>query len=291
MKAKIIQIKADLFKLKLDDKEIEAKASKLFKLNNIDLKVGDLVDATIYPDGFCYIEKRYDRSNDLIRPNVANIDKAIVCVSVKEPDFNQNLLDRFLSILFFNNINVEIIFTKWDLLNIDEEKQMDSIFNYYQGIGYNCNKTSSKNKSVKDALIKIIGNDICVITGQSGVGKSTLINILDENLKLETGEISKKLNRGKHTTRYTTLYKIGNGYIVDTPGFGNLDFIGMSEADLSHSFVEIFEASKTCKYKGCLHQTEPHCHVKELVNDNKINKERYNNYLSFLNIIKQNRKY
>lgn len=288
MKAKIIQIQADLFKLDIEHKEVNAKASKLLKLRNTDLKVGDIVEAKIYPDGFCYIEKRYERFNDLIRPSVANIDKAIVCVSVKEPDFNQNLLDRFLSVLFFNNIDVVILFTKWDLLMNNE---LDYLFDYYQSIGYECYKTTTKNKSVKDLILKIVENKICVITGQSGVGKSSLLNLVDENLKLETAEISLKLNRGKHTTRYTTLYKIGSGYIVDTPGFGNLDFIGMNEVDLSHSFVEIFEASKDCKYKGCLHDNEPHCHVKELVEKGIINKERYNNYLSFLKIVKQNRKY
>lgn len=292
MKAKIIQIQADLFKVKFNDSIQNAKASKLLKLKNIDLKVGDEVEINQYNDGFCYIEKRYPRKNDLVRPVVANIDKAIVCVSVKEPEFNQNLLDRFLSILFFNNIDCVIVFTKMDLLKTQNEiEYINNIYEYYQSIGYECYQTTNTNKSIKEVFVKIVDNKICVITGQSGVGKSTIINLIDESLKLETGEISLKLNRGKHTTRYTTLYPIFNGYIVDTPGFGNLDFIGMNELDLSHSFVEIFKASADCKYKGCLHENEPHCHVKELVDKGLINKERYNNYLSFLKIVKQNRKY
>ena len=291
MQGRIIQIRADIFKVASGNVIKDAKASKLFKLNKIDLKVGDEVIFQEYMDGLWYIEKRLERRNDLVRPAVSNIDQAIVCISVKEPAFNQNLLDRFLTILAFNNIDATILLTKWDLLTLAEQTKMEEITHYYQAIGYECFQTTIKNATFRRTLEKLIAGKMCVITGQSGVGKSSLINILDESLKLETAEISTKLNRGKHTTRYTTIYQIGSGYLIDTPGFGNLDFTGLDEASLSHSFFEIFQASASCKYKGCLHDTEPGCHVKELVAQNIINKERYENYLSFLKIIKQTRKY
>ena len=289
MQAKIIKIEADLFTCEgIDNSIYKANASKLFKLKSLDFKVGDNVELNLLENNKAYITKRYDRRNDLVRPQVANIDKAIICVSVLEPDLNLNLLDKFLCILEYSNIESVIFFTKYDLLK--ETKDIDSILKYYQSIGYECYKTTTKNNDIIKYIYKIVDNKVVVITGQSGVGKSSLINLVDPSLNLKTDEISISLNRGKHTTRFSQLIKLGNGWIIDTPGFGNIDLYDLDNQTLSHQFREFFEASKKCKYKGCLHLDEPNCYVKELVNKGVIKKSRYDSYKQFIKLNSERRK-
>ena len=293
MLGKIICLKADLFKvMDIDSKKTyDAKASGLFRMKKQDLKVGDIVVFDIIEDNKAYITEVKKRINDLVRPPIANIDLAIVAMSVKEPVFNANLLDRFLTILSFNNIEVLILFTKWDLLEESEIEDIEHIYNYYKNIGYKVLKTSTKTNIIDNELVKAIAGKVCVITGQSGVGKSSLLNIIDPSLNLETNNISYALGRGKHTTRHVELIPLLNGWIADTPGFGTMDFRGMSETDISQSFIEFFENSKECKYSGCLHKNEPNCKIKELVRNETILKTRYENYLQFIEEAKQLRKW
>ena len=285
MIGKIIKIEADLFECLVESNYLNCKATKIFQYKKQELKVGDNVEIEV-KGSINYIVKRLPRLNELTRPNIANIDKALVCVSVMEPSLNLNLLDRFLCLLAFNKIEALIIFTKWDLLKDDDLKDVQEVVNYYQSIGYQCLQTNKYNDDYKEAIYEAIKNKICVITGQSGTGKSSILNILDETLHLKTDEISKALNRGKHTTRYTRLIKIQDGWIADTPGFGNLEFEGMTEIDIAHSFVDLFEASNDCKYKGCLHLGEPGCNVKKMVSAGLIRNSRYDNYLKFIDSIK-----
>ncbi len=270
-----------------------AKASGLFRHHGEKPKVGDYVEYQLMNEDAVYITKLYNRKNDLVRPAICNIDQAFVVFSVKEPDFNTNLLDRFLTILSFNNIEAILIFTKGDLLDEEETIKIKDYEEYYEKIGYTVltvNKGADYTSFIQE-IKKYLKDKITVITGQSGVGKSTILNLLDTNLNLEVKEISQALGRGKHTTRHVELYHLYDGLLADTPGFGIMDFSGMDPIDIAHSFREFFELSNTCKYNGCLHINEPACAVKKAVAEDNILESRYSNYLSFVEEAKKLRKW
>ena len=255
----------------VDGNVITAKPLGIFRHHNCSPKVGDKV---IIENG--KISKILPRINDLIRPNVSNINKALIVTSLVEPDLNLNLLDRIIANVEYNDIESILIFSKRDLVK-DMSVYFDAL-NYYKEIGYKVYLLPDDALLIKEE----IQNNICVLAGQSGVGKSTFVNLLSD-LNIKTDSISKALGRGKHTTRHTELLRIGEGWIADTPGFGTLD-LDMSEVDLSHSFREFF-ATK-CKFNGCLHINEPGCNVKSKVENNEILKSRYENYLAFIKEIK-----
>lgn len=244
-----------------------------FRLNNQTPLVGDIV--TIDEENK-YILDIQKRKNELIRPSVANIDIAVIVTSVKDPNFDSNLLDKQLTIISYNNIVPVIYFTKLDLLNKDELNKMNQIINYYQQIGY---LVSTDHVD----LLKLIQNKIVVLTGQSGAGKSTLLNKIDPTLELKTNEISYALGRGKHTTRHTELFETNNSYIVDTPGFSKIDFHNMSNIDIRDNMKEMFDNLHKCKYSDCMHILEDGCYVKQLVENKEILESRYNNYQTFIN--------
>ncbi len=268
---------------------LKAKPRGIFRIKGDTLKVGDKVTYEI-KDGSTVITNLEKRTSDLVRPLIANIEQAFVTFSVKEPVLNLNLLDRFLTILEYNDITPIIVFNKWDLLNENELKSVLRIKSYYEKIGYKVIITSAKTKLIDD-IKTLIKDKVSVITGQSGVGKSSLLNVLDENLNLETNEISKALNRGKHTTRCAKLIKIGDGWIADTPGFGIMDFSNMTLQDLAHSFKEFFILSAKCKYNGCMHLNEPSCMIKKAVESGDILESRYLNYQQFIEEIKKQKRW
>lgn len=253
---------------------IVCKVRGKFRNNKLTPLVGDKVIIDKKEKVILEIKKR---KNELIRPRVANIDQAIIVTSVKHPNFDSFLLDKLLTIISFNNIKPIICFTKLDLLNSSETKTINNYMKYYEKIGYTV--TTNQNKK---QILSLIKDKVTVFTGQSGVGKSSLLNILDKNLKLKTNDISYALNRGKHTTRHTELFEICEGYLVDTPGFSAVDFNNMSKLDIRDNMNEMFDNLHNCKYRDCLHLKEDGCYIKKLVEEKEILESRYQNYKNFL---------
>jgi len=273
MIGKIIKQISNDYTVKLDNKIIVCKARGKFRKLGITPLVGDNVKVDIENN---YILEILDRNNELERPSISNIDQAVIVTSVKIPDFSANLLDKLLTIIEFNNIKPIICFTKLDLLNEKELEEIRSIQSYYRKIGYQV----FDNTDIE--LKNIFKNKITVFAGQSGAGKSSLLNKLDNTLNLEIGEVSIALGRGKHTTRHTELIEVLGGLIADTPGFSALDFNDMSKSDIRDNFIEFNKYKEFCEYKDCMHINENVCKIKENVENNIILKSRYDNYLKFI---------
>lgn len=269
MKGIIVKIISNDYFVESDNKVYSLKPRGKFKNNNTSLKVGDYV---IFDKDKKVLEKVLERKNTLERPFVSNIDMAFIVTSLKHPDFSLNLLDKFISFFEINNITPVICITKKDIIEKESFKSIKKILKYYKKLGYkivyNTNLFQIK---------RLIKNKVVVFTGQTGAGKSTLINKLDKNLKLETGEISKALGRGKHTTRYVSLLNVGKGKIVDTPGFSSLSLDNYNNEEIKNSFIEF--KNYNCKYKDCSHTKEDGC---KIINNKNILKSRYDNYLKFI---------
>lgn len=270
MEGKIIKIISNDYTVLSNNKKYVCKSRGKFRNSNITPLVGDEV---VFDDVNNYILEIKIRKNELVRPPVSNIDSAIIITNVK-PTFNTNLLDKLLCIIEFNNIKPIICFTKLDLLNDDELKEIKKYMEYYEKIGYEV----YDNRNI-DEIKKIFKNKITVLTGQSGAGKSTLLNKINSNLNLKTDEISLALGRGKHTTRHTELLEIEEGLVADTPGFSSLDFIGMKNEDIRDNFIEFNLYKEECKYRDCMHLNEAECGIKNNLN---IIKSRYDNYQNFV---------
>lgn len=273
MIGKIIKQISNDYTVKLDDRIIICKARGKFRKIGITPLVGDNVIVDIENN---YIMDILKRKNQLERPCVSNIDQAVIVTSVKIPDFSSNLLDKLLTVIEFNNIKPIICFTKLDLLNQKELEEIRAIQTYYKKIGYDVYENTDEN------LKEIFKDKITVFAGQSGAGKSSLLNSLDSSLHLEIGEVSIALGRGRHTTRHTELIEMLDGFIADTPGFSALDFTGMSKEDIRDNFIEFNEYKEECEYKDCMHVNEKICAIKEKVANNIILKSRHNNYLKFI---------
>lgn len=273
MVGKIIKQISNDYTVKVDNELYVCKARGKFRNIGVTPLVGDNV---VIDENNNYILEILDRKNELDRPSVSNIDQVVIVTSVKIPDFSSNLLDKLLTIIEFNNIKPVICFTKLDLLNEIELEEIEEIMDYYRKIGYEVYSNTDTN--LKD----IFKNKITVFAGQSGAGKSSLLNRLDNSLNLEIGEVSIALGRGRHTTRHTELIEVLGGYIADTPGFSSIDFRGMEKSDIRDNFIEFNEYRESCEYKDCMHINELKCAIKDKVNDNTIKLSRYENYLKFV---------
>ena len=273
MQGKIIKQISNDYTVK-SDKEYICKARGKFRKMEVSPLVGDNV---IFDEKEKYILEILPRKNELRRPSIANVDNGIIITSLKKPSFDTNLLDKMLTIISYNNITPIIIFTKSDLLSKKELAEFKVYFNYYKKIGYECYMNYELDK-----IKKIFKNKVSVFTGQSGAGKSTLLNKLDESLRLETNEISNALNRGKHTTRHTSLLLIEGGMVADTPGFSAVSFGEMTPDLIRDNMLEFNKYRDKCKYRDCMHYKEDKCEVKEKVKTGEILKSRYDNYINFI---------
>lgn len=277
MTGKIIKIISNDYTVLSNKKEYVCKSRGKFRNEKITPLVGDDV---IFDDKNNYILEIKPRKNELVRPPVSNIDQAVIITNVI-PEFNTNLLDKLLCIIEYNNIKPIIVFTKLDLLDEKELSDIKDKMKYYAKIGYDV----FDNRDL-DNIKKIFKNKITVFTGQTGAGKSTLLNKIDENLNLKTDEISKALGRGKHTTRHVELLNVCDGLVADTPGFSNLYFYDMTRENIRDNFIEFNKYKETCEYRDCMHYNEQKCGVK---NNKEILISRYENYINFIENIKDNR--
>lgn len=268
MEGTIIKLISNDYTVLCNGKTYICKARGKFRNLSISPLVGDRV--IIDPENN-YILDIKKRKNSLLRPPIANIDQAVIITSLKSPDFSANLLDKLLVNIIHNNIKPIICFTKLDLVNVEDYKEY---IDYYKKIGIDVYFNN-------DLKIKEIFKDkISVFTGQSGAGKSSFLNKLDENLNLKTNEISKALNRGKHTTRHVELLSLCGGYIADTPGFSAIELNNLTKEEIKDTFIEFRGAN--CKYRDCMHIKEDNCVVKERLNKGEILKSRYENYTKFI---------
>ena len=272
MKGQVVKVISDKFFVKVNDEIIPCKErGKLRNLKTLPL-VGDFV---MIDKEKAVIEEVLERRNMLIRPNVSNITMGFVVTSFKNPDFSTNLLDKLLVEMEINKIKPVICLTKRDLISDKEYLDYKEIIEYYKRIGYIVVENTEISK-----IKKILEGELTVFTGQTGAGKSTLLNKLFPELNLKVGEVSMALGRGKHTTRHIEIIEKDKIRVLDTPGFSALSFLEYTKEDVRNAFKEFQEYP--CIYKDCMHDKEAECKVKKAVEDNKILKSRYENYLSFL---------
>lgn len=270
---------------------VQSRARGKFRKEEIVPLVGDRVEITINKDGTGYIQKIEERTSELIRPRVANVEQCLLVISAKDPDPNLKYLDKMLILLENYKIKPIICINKIDL---DTEMGYKRVVEVYRNIGYDVLETSIYRAQSSDYLKHYLKDKITVVSGDSGVGKSSLLNMLQPGLCLKTGDISKKLGRGKHTTRYVELITLDfGGMVVDTPGFASIDITVIERTKLPKLFKEFSKFDFYCKYDGCLHYKEPQCAVKYAVEKGEIFESRYLNYVDFLQEIMEfeNRRY
>lgn len=290
MKGTIIKIVRGLYYVDTETGIIPCKARGLFREQDITPLVGDRVDLRISDeDGSGYIEDIMPRKNQLLRPSVANIDSALIVFSIRQPALNTYLLDKNLLMTEHYGIDTNICFTKSDLNKKDE---LDKYVEIYKNIGYNVFVVGKDDMSELGMLVESLQGKTTSVSGPSGVGKSTLINHINPDLKLETSDVSVKTERGRHTTRHIELIPLNHDtYILDTPGFSSLalEFI-MDEREVSEKYIDFRKYSKDCQFLDCMHINEPKCAIKDKVGT-EIHQSRYDNYLLFIEEIRKNRRY
>lgn len=284
MKGTIIRLQGGFYDVMTEEKqEIRCRARGNFRNRNISPVVGDDVDIQDQGDGTGYILAVDERSNHLVRPPIANIDQAFLLFSVKEPAFSFHLLDRFLVLIESKQVHPIIVLTKMDLLTESELETIQAAATLYRSIGYEVIETSTENGAGIEQIRGSFKEKTSVFAGQTGVGKSSLLNAVAPELELATGKISKSLGRGKHTTRHVTLITLADGLVADTPGFSSLEFPEELEVEeMRWCFPEFVERHDDCKFRGCAHLNEPGCAVKAAVEAGEIASTRYENYVTFM---------
>ena len=292
MEGKIIKGIAGFYYVHGEDGEIyECRAKGIFRKDNMKPLVGDNVEITVLDpekkEG--NLVKILPRKNSLIRPAVANVDQAFVIFAMDNPKPNFMLLDRFLIMMEQAGVPAVICFNKKDLA---EESEVRALCATYQSCGYQVILSSALMGQGIEEIREILKGKTTVVAGPSGVGKSSLTNLLQEEIQMETGEISRKLKRGKHTTRHSQVIPVGeHTYLMDTPGFSSLYLTDMEEHELKDYFPEFRKYEEECRFQGCRHIHEPGCRVKEALKSGEISALRYEDYLSLYDELKEKRRY
>ena len=292
MQGKIIKGIAGFYYIYAENDEVyECKAKGIFRKDNRKPLVGDNVEIEVLDEQ----EKEgsvtaiLPRKNSLIRPAVANVDQAFVIFAMENPKPNFMLLVRFLIMMEKENVPAVICFNKKDLAT---EEELGFLYETYKSCGYQVILSSTFNGEGLEEIREILKGKTTVVAGPSGVGKSSITNALQENVQMETGEISKKLKRGKHTTRHSQVIPVGKDtYLMDTPGCSSLYLTDIEEQELKDYFPEFREYEDQCRFQGCRHIHEPGCAVKEALNNHKISSLRYEDYLGLHEEIKEKRRF
>ena len=269
----------------------ECKAKGIFRKDGVKPLVGDNVEIEILDekDMEGNITQILPRKNELIRPAVANIDQALVVFAVTKPKPHFNLLDRFLVMMESREVPVILCFNKTD---IAEDPEIAELKEIYEGCGYPLLFTSAKEEQNIEKLKSVLQGKTTAIAGPSGVGKSSLINLLQSGVKMETGRISAKIERGRHTTRHSELIVLGeDSYIMDTPGFSSLYISDIDKESLKYCFPEFASCEGHCRFNGCDHVHEPGCAVKQAVEEGKIHNSRYEDYLTLYQELQERKRY
>jgi len=269
----------------------ECKAKGIFRNKKIKPLVGDDVEFTILDEQekIGNIVDILDRKNELIRPAVANIDQAMVVFAATDPEPNLNLLDRFLVTMESQDVPVVICFNKKDLVTEDEARKLISI---YEAAGYEVHLTNAKSGEGIKEIRGLLRGKTTVLAGPSGVGKSTITNEIQPEAEMETGTISEKIKRGKHTTRHSELFFVeADTFVMDTPGFSSMFVDNMKPEELQEYFPEFDEFVPECRFLGCVHVGERECGVKDAVKQGSLSKARYENYRLIYEELKNKRRY
>lgn len=280
----IRKINAGLFEVFAEGVNYTCAARGKLRLHEDAPRVGDYCTIDISPDQQHTITRLLPRTNQLLRPAIANVDQVVVVTSLIEPQVDHSLLIRFIMLAQVAHIPVVVIYNKADLPDfpIEQLQHFKILLDKYHIPSFS---SSSKSGEGLDDIRQVIHNKRSVFTGQSGVGKTSLLNALQPDLDRQTGAISKALGRGKHITRFSEFHWIGGGWVCDTPGFSSIEF-RVDPTILAQKYVGFEALSLTCKFRGCLHVSEPHCAVKQAIEDGILDVEDYQTYLTLLEEVK-----
>lgn len=280
----LIKAISGFYYVNCDGNVYECKARGNFRKAGVSPVVGDIVEFALSDNSHGIVERIIDRKNLLTRPLVANIDKLFIVSAFATPAPDTLMIDRLTALAVYNNIEPIIVFNKSDMGNFDE------LYNVYKSTGFKTFVVSAKESVGLDALRCEMHDCVCAFSGNSGVGKSSILNALFPNLQLKTGEVSDKLGRGRHTTRHTELFFVGDGaYVVDTPGFSSIDnnedLYEFKQA-LPDCFPDFSEFIDGCKFTSCSHTTEKGCAILQAISEGKIQKSRHDSYVALVTELK-----
>lgn len=287
MQGKIIKGIAGFYYVYSENSVYECKAKGIFRNQKIKPLVGDNVIISVLDkdNRIGNIEKILPRTSELIRPAVANVDQALIVFAAAFPNPNFNLLDRFLIMMEKQKVPTTICFNKMDLISLDKVEEYKEI---YARSGYSMITASTLEEDGMDEVFKVLKGKTTALAGPSGVGKSSIMNKLNPEANMDIGSISRKIERGKHTTRHSEIIPIGiDTYLMDTPGFSSIYFYDMEPEDLKQYYIEFEEQEPFCKFGGCNHIGEKDCGVKRAVEEGKISQLRYDNYKLFFEELKE----